>query len=177
MSSELSIQPYSESMEKEWDALVLQSSVNGTFLQTRNFLNYHPEGRFVDASVVIKRGDKIIAVFPACEICGESGKEIVSHKGSTYGGVIIEKKQYSAESVINIIMLLDEYFKERYKKVTMKITTDIHSVESSDLLQYALEYTGYSSYVELNTYIDLLDLQDDVTANFDRNKKRNIKKM
>lgn len=46
----LEIQSYDSQYEAMWDQFVLESTVNGTFLQTRRFLNYHPEGRFQDAS-------------------------------------------------------------------------------------------------------------------------------
>ena len=44
---------YDSSLEKEWDRFIEEKSVNGTFLQSRKFFNYHPEGRFTDASLVI----------------------------------------------------------------------------------------------------------------------------
>lgn len=28
--------------ESEWDQFVLEKSMNGTFIQTRKFINYHP---------------------------------------------------------------------------------------------------------------------------------------
>ena len=33
---------YNEQDEEIWDDFVMEKSVNGTFLQTRRFLNYHP---------------------------------------------------------------------------------------------------------------------------------------
>ena len=176
MNSSFTICPYVKEMSTDWDELVLKRSVNGTFLQSRNFLNYHPKGRFIDASLVIKKKNRIVAVLPACEIVDGRDKELYSHKGSTYGGLIIDNDFYHAEDVINMIKLLDDYAGNLYKRITMKITADIHSCESSDLLQYALEYCGYSSYSELNTYVDLQAMQEDVILSFDRNKKRNIKK-
>ena len=43
------VRPYTPADEAEWDRFVMHESGNGTFLQTRNFLNYHPAGRFTDA--------------------------------------------------------------------------------------------------------------------------------
>lgn len=40
------ILPYSPELEKRWDRFVMNDSVNGTFLQTRKFLNYHPESLY-----------------------------------------------------------------------------------------------------------------------------------
>ena len=45
------VRPYTPADEAEWDRFVMHESGNGTFLQTRNFLNYHPAGRFTDASL------------------------------------------------------------------------------------------------------------------------------
>ena len=56
--------PYSEAYATKWDRFVREQSANGTFLQTRNFLNYHPDGRFVDSSIIFLKGDEIIAVIP-----------------------------------------------------------------------------------------------------------------
>ena len=44
---------YNEKDEKKWDDFVMEKSINGTFLQTRRFLNYHPKDRFVDESIII----------------------------------------------------------------------------------------------------------------------------
>ena len=47
MSEGYYIIKYNSSLEHEWDEFI-NNSINGTFLQSRRFLNYHPEGRFVD---------------------------------------------------------------------------------------------------------------------------------
>lgn len=170
------VERYQDSLESDWDDFVLNHSANGTFLQTRNFLNYHPKERFEDASLIVFEKNKLIAVIPACAIYENSGIELFSHKGSTFGGIIIKKDYYVAEKVINIVKVLDSYIKQRYKKLTLKITSDLFSSLPSDLLQYVLTYLGFKSYVELSTYIDLISIPEDVTRIFDRNKIRNIAK-
>lgn len=170
------IKKYQEEFKREWDDFVIHRSVNGTFLQTRNFLNYHPTGRFVDSSIMVFHKNKLIAVVPGCDIFSENGVEFYSHKGSTYGGIVIRKDYYTAEKLINIVKLIDGYLAENYNRITLKITADIHSIESSDLLQYVLTYCGFNNYVELNTYIDLAVINNDVISSFDRNKLRNIRK-
>ena len=65
---DLTIKPYDSNFETAWDNFVLKESVNGTFLHTRNFLNYHPEGRFEDCSLMVMNGTNIVAVIPACKI-------------------------------------------------------------------------------------------------------------
>lgn len=59
---------YKAEYEKQWDTFVMEHSVNGTFLQTRRFLNYHPKNRFSDVSVLIYDKETIEAVCLACAI-------------------------------------------------------------------------------------------------------------
>lgn len=167
---------YSEEFAFEWDEFVLTRSVNGTFLHTRNFLNYHPDDRFVDASLMVYQRNKLAAVIPACITQVEEGKALFSHKGSTYGGIVIKRDYYTAEKVIDLVKAVNEYVAARYKEITLKITPDLFSSEDSDLIQYALEYCGYDRYIELSTYVDLKELPEDVRDSFDRNKMRNILK-
>ena len=173
----MEVKEFDDDKAKDWDSFVLYSSVNGTFLQTRNFLNYHPKDRFIDSSIMIYDGNKLAAVVPACEIINEYGeKEFYSHKGSTYGGIIVGIKYYHAEALLEIVKSLDMYVGKRFKSIVLKITADFHSRMRSDLLQYVLEHEDYSSYSELNSYIDLYDVPLNVRSYFDRNKNRNIKK-
>ncbi len=173
-TSEIIIKEYDESNIDAWDDFVLRKSVNGTFLQTRNFLNYHPYGRFRDASLVAYMGSEMVAVCPGHMISGDDGEEFYSHKGSTYGGIIISRKQYNLERVLQIVKTFDLYFEARYKKVLLKITPGIFSLEKPDLLEYLLTYLGYKNYVELNLVLDLKNLENSVIDSFDRNKRRNI---
>lgn len=167
---------YKECNFEEWDYFVLKKAVNGTFLQTRKFLSYHPPERFVDDSLMIYDDKTLVAVVPGCEIDTSEGIQFVSHKGSTYGGILVSKDYYKADKVLSIVDIIDTYLSEHYDNSLLKITADIHSKTDSSLLQYALFYHGYSNYVELNTYVDLTNVTDDVSQGFDRNKKRNIKK-
>lgn len=48
----MAIHRYSDEFAERWDAFVLDSSVNGNFLQTRQFLSYHPDDRFKDYSLM-----------------------------------------------------------------------------------------------------------------------------
>ena len=53
--------------ENEWDDFIA-SSVNGTLMQERRFLNYHPMDRFLDHSLIFREGKRILAVLPAAEV-------------------------------------------------------------------------------------------------------------
>ena len=170
------IDKYCDEKEDKWDEFVLAKSVNGSFLQTRKFLNYHPKDRFNDSSLMVYHKNHLVAVVPACLITDNNSRIFFSHKGSTFGGIILSKEYYKAERVIDIVKSIDDYVSEKYDKAIFKITPDIYSKENGDLLQYALSYCGYSNYVELNAYVDLIKLNSDVISSFDRNKIRNIRK-
>ena len=81
------ILPYSPELDQRFDHFVMQESANGTFLQTRRFLNYHPAGRFNEASFALQKSGTIVAYFPGVE----KEQTFVSHAGSTFGGPIIAK--------------------------------------------------------------------------------------
>lgn len=174
-SGKLIIIPYSNEYEQLWDDFVMTKSVNGTFLQTRRFLNYHVPGKFHDVSLMVFDGQRLAAVCPAnCII--ENKKIFVSHMGATFGGLVISPKYYYAEKLIDLICIFDQYLKaQNYEKCILKTTPELFSKKSSSLLEYSLQYHGYESYAELNTYIDLTK-PGDIKNYFDRNKNRNIKK-
>ena len=54
---EFMIVSYEKKYEVKWDDFVLNNSINGNFLQTRRFLNYHTEGTFEDASLLFFKND------------------------------------------------------------------------------------------------------------------------
>lgn len=178
MEKELfSIVPYTSEYEGSWDDFVMRSAVGGTFLQTRRFLNYHPEGRFTDASfLIMDQKNHIAAVCPGCSTESGDKKVFVSHKGSTFGGLLTDRKYYKAEKVLMLVEAMDTYLKERFDRCELKLTLDLYSGISLDLLKYCLQYHGYSSFRELNSYLDLKALPDPVYLAFDRNKNRNIEK-
>ncbi|WP_253688010.1 hypothetical protein [Treponema sp. OMZ 792] len=102
---------YDSSYESLWDDFVLNKSVNGIFLQSRKFLNYHPKERFEDCSLLILIKNNLAAVIPACK----DPKDVscfFSHKGSTYGGIIIDKKHYCGAALLEIIETFEQYLKE-----------------------------------------------------------------
>ncbi|WP_407443888.1 peptidoglycan bridge formation glycyltransferase FemA/FemB family protein [Fibrobacter sp.] len=146
------ILPYNEKMEARWDHFVIQESFNGTFLQSRKFLNYHPEGRFNDASFLIEKSGTIVAAFPG-NITQDG--EWISHQGSTFGGPIILESFYTAGRTSEIIDCAEEYLKSKYKKIRIKPTAELFSKQPMALLDYILEHKGYTRHSELSSFIEL----------------------
>jgi len=169
---------YEDRHEQEWDKFIADDAINGTFLQSRNFLNYHPKERFLDNSCLIFKGDSIAAIVPGCVIIDDAGKkEFSSHAGSTFGGFVIHKDKFHIQAVMDIVETFTQYIKRNgFDNVLLKITSDLFSTKKTDLLQYALQYNGYEQYTELSAYMDLSLCEDDITANFNELKRRQIKK-
>ena len=168
---------YSEKYEKAWDRFVMEESCNGTFLQTRNFLNYHDPSRFKDNSLMFMKGTSIIAVIPAHVCVIENKKVFFSHLGSTFGGIILGKQNKKISDVKNLFEELDLYLNDNgFSKVLFKLTSLFYSKEKSELLDYFLFLNGYQCICEMGYYIDLSKYNVlDIPSNFNSSRRRGYK--
>lgn len=173
---ELKIMEYDSRHKEKWDRFVMEKSMNGTFLQTKNFLDYHGE-RFRDASLIIYKGnDTIVAVVPACEMNEQGRKIFHAHCGSTFGGIVIAESFYNIEHMDALMTVLENYLREKkYDEVCIKCTSDIFSKQNSNLLYYFLFQRGYSSYDELSCYVDFAHYNEDIISNFSSSRRRDYK--
>ena len=165
------ILPYSPELDQRFDHFVMQESVNGTFLQTRRFLNYHPAGRFNEASFALEKSGTIVAYFPGVA----KEQTFVSHAGTTFGGPIIAKSFYSGSRLLEILKEADQHLASRFKNIRFKITPAIFAEESPDLLEYMLEHMGYTRHTELSSYCTLQSGVDPL-ENCDKECRRIFKK-
>jgi len=103
------VRPYTPADEAEWDRFVMHESGNGTFLQTRNFLNYHPAGRFTDASLMVyNEHGGLGAVVPAALRLDGATRIFRSHPGSTFGGPVLRSTYNSAAKSIGILQAVED---------------------------------------------------------------------
>lgn len=173
----LFVEVYEKQCQTAWDNFVIEESVNGTFLQTRRFLNYHPVDRFCDVSYIVRNDkDEIVAVCPACMVEEDGDETLYSHIGSTYGGIIIKKgKWYKTHRVIDILMCLERKWKEDgFGRVILKQTPSLFAKESQDLMEYCFYYLGYEVCKELNLYVDFLKYNKDILRELSQGKRTNI---
>lgn len=150
---EYTIIPYTPEYESSWDTFVQNTSANGTFLQTRRFLNYHPADRFEDASLIVHNSKGVIvAIVPAASVSRNGLKVFVSHPGSTYGGPVIHSAYTGAEKTISIVRSINDYVSSNYSRAEFKLTPSLLCARECCSLNYAFYYLGYSSWEELNTW-------------------------
>lgn len=169
------IYKFKDDDETVWDTFVMEQSLNGTFLQTRRFLNYHPKRRFQDCSLMVyNEKDMLCAVVPAHEIIEDGKKVFYSHNGSTFGGIVLTGKVNRAKYLIPLVADLKLYWRENdYYKVLLKQTSSLFCNADTHLLEYAMHYNGFMEYKELSTYVDL-SKYDDILACFSQGKRTNV---
>lgn len=138
----LQLQAYNEARSAEWDAVV-RRSVNGTFLLTRPFMDYHAD-RFRDCSLLIYKGAHAQAVFPACwSHDSASGRPSVeSHGGLTYGGLIVTDKMTGADVVDTYQLLAAHYRQLGAANLRVKPLPSVYHRQPSQAEIYALHRLG-----------------------------------
>lgn len=171
----LTVEPYSPSQKDAWDAFI-DGSVNGTFLQSMAFLGYHPEDRFNNCHLMVRRKNALVAVVPGCEMAIDGRRTFFSYRGSTYGGIIVGKDHYNVQDLKTIIFKVEEHLLSKgFRSIVLKPTSDLFCDEPNGLNDYLLHKRGYSDYQELSFYIDCTRLQKDVIESFTKHKRKHYK--
>ena len=171
------IVPYSKKYMNEWDDFVLNRSSNGNFLQSRNFLDYHPEGRFRDASIMFVKDSEIAAVIPANEV--EDGRVLLSHQGSTFGGLVVGRKYANTLGYNWIFREMIDYFQKKgYERAELKNHSQLYSPDDcfNELLDYYFQLKGFSVRGEIGFFLDLSTLPDNYQNSFEKLRKRKLNK-
>lgn len=144
----ITVTRYTPKNHQTWNEFVKQSR-QGTFLFDRNYMDYHQD-RFHDHSLMIYYKDKLYALLPANEVVSASNneipqKELVSHQGLTYGGLLTCNKM-TAELTCETFDAIGNYLKqEGFSKLTYKAIPWIyHKIPSEEDL-YALIHVGKAS--------------------------------
>lgn len=167
---------YEDQDEDKWDDFVLNKSMNGTFLQTRHFINYHPQERFKDCSLCVRKGNELVAVVLACEVTDEGKRTFFAHKGTTFGGITIAKNIYTATAISEIMDSILAFVKEQgFEKIYLKMVPDVYQRSNADLLDYFLYKNEFKCYDELNYYLVIERYKEEVTAPFTASKRRDYR--
>ncbi|WP_282153574.1 GNAT family N-acetyltransferase [Ruegeria atlantica] len=134
--NKLTVSPYGPEWAASWNSFVAGSR-NGTFLHDRRFMDYHSD-RFIDASLLVERAGKVIALLPA----NRDGDRVISHGGLTYGGVIAGKDMRTDLMLKTFDALVDHLRAEGATKLIYKPTPHFyHDVPMEEDL-YAISRLG-----------------------------------
>ena len=172
------IQPYTEAFASKWDNFVMNHAVNGTFLHTRRFLSYHPQGRFEDASLMVFNGQELCAVIPAAVQTVDGRRMLRSHPGSTFGGPVFGPELLRAPKLVELVSVLDAHLQgQGYDACELKITSDLFSTLPTDALQYALYHAGYTDELEIAACLPVQGkTHEELMADYSFNKRYDLKK-
>jgi len=126
----------------DWDRFV-EDSDNGTIFHRKLFLSYHPEGRFKDASLIVKKNNKLLAVFPAVIVEQEGKKNLSSHKGASFGSFVY-KSNLNFKEAFSITQCAIDFAKELYcDKIQLTLPPIIYQSKYSNYIDFALVKKGF----------------------------------
>ncbi|MTI81812.1 MAG: peptidoglycan bridge formation glycyltransferase FemA/FemB family protein [Firmicutes bacterium] len=160
-----------------WENFV-KSSRNGTFMQHREFLNYHPKDRFKDCSLMVfNKKAKLLAVLPAAEKMVGKKKELCSHPGASHGGIIISHG-VKTECMLEIVAAIKEFAKLKgFNAIELKLVPRIYYKWPCDEIDFALRYHGFKiQHTELATAVPLQEYHaNKASSSVLRNVKKALK--
>jgi hypothetical protein len=144
---------FADNLTDAWEELVA-SSIQGTLLHTRKFLSYHGD-RFDDQSVLIYDDKNILqAVFPAA-VDLSNPKNIVSHPGATYGGLVHTGRLRGQRCLDVLTQLCDFYREAGFEEIIYKPVPMMYHVMPAQDDIYALFKLKTDRYrVDLSTTIN-----------------------
>lgn len=119
-----------------WDGVVARSR-NGTLLHRRGYMDYHAD-RYVDHSLVVERGQEIVAAFPASAADGV----VTSHGGLTYGGLVVTH-DLRADSTLSVFEMVGEHYRRQgLARLLYKPVPHVFHAYPSEEDLYALQRMG-----------------------------------
>lgn len=167
--------------EKELvDAFIMKQSTNGEFINSLHFLEYHPNNRFCDDSIVLfDSGSKTVrAVMMAAKKVGVDDI-IVSHPGTTFAGPIIDRKMEINE-IERIVNQLLDYYEEKYRVIELKLSPIQYATQPIGTLDYILLKRGYKyGMTGLSNIIDLSGIrkEEDILQLFGSKRRNQVRKV
>ena len=123
---------YTSAHTDEWNQFVAKSK-NGTFLFDRGYMDYHAD-RFQDYSLMFYCKGHLLAVLPAHVV----GEALCTHRGLTYGGLLMSEQLTIAETMVLFRELNDMLRGEGLKHVSYKAIPWIYHRLSAEEDLYAL---------------------------------------
>ena len=175
--SAFSVLPYTEEQQERWDRFVMEQSANGTFLQTRRFLSYHPAGRFRDDSRMIFHKQELVAVCPAADGLIDGRRAFRSHPGSTFGGLVVAPALQRAPKLVELVSALNgQLLADGYALAELKQTSALFSRQPDEALEYALYQQGYTQEAEISCWLPLDRPYEELRKAYSFNKRYDLKK-
>lgn len=141
---------YSESNLDVWNRFIMNSK-NSLFMFDRGYMDYHSD-RFVDHSLLFYDEDRLVAILPM----SESGDNLYSHGGLTYGGFITDEKM-KQHTMNDCFRALICYANEKgFAHIIYKCIPHIYHSQPAEEDRFSLfAYNARLTTVDVSTYVNL----------------------
>lgn len=162
-----SVKLYNKEHYHDWNKFVAQAK-NATFLFHRDFMEYHND-RFYDFSLLVyDENEKLSAVLPA----NKSDKNVFSHQGLTYGGLIVDYRTKLPDVISMFQVILKFLHVQNVSTLEIKMLPTIYSKFPSDELEY-LAFISGANLIRKDV-LSVIDLSSEFK--FSKGRKLEIKK-
>lgn len=161
------IRRYTAEKESEWNMFVARSK-NGTFLFNRGYMDYH-SNRFNDHSLMFYLDGRLYALMPA----HEDGELFCTHRGLTYGGLVMDSKTTAAQTVILFRELNDYLRNHGFCRVLYKCVPWIYHQMAADEDLYAMTNVCNARLVSRDLGIAIIQRN---TIRWERVRRRALKR-
>ena len=170
------VEKYNQANTEQWDDFAWQAN-NGTIFQTRKFLNYHPPERFEDFSLIFKKEKRLIALFPATERYEGHRRNLTSHRGSSYGG-LITKYSLNIRDAFRLVEALVEFgTQNKFQGIELTPPPIIYQLRPSNYIDFALVKNGFGYLKrEISSVIPLTFSESDVLQTFSSESRRAVRR-
>jgi len=167
---------YTRDHQKEWDRFVRESN-NGNLFHYRKFLTYHIGRTFNDHSLIIKKKNRIIALFPAAERTIDGEKVLHSHPGASYGGFVTGVLGYGDAD--RILEIFESYCRTRqFRRIFFVPTPVLYFKHYDETLEYALLWRQFATIeTYISSFIELSGTAEDLLNRINKRKRRYIRNL
>lgn len=159
------------------DAFIMKDSTTGEFINTFNYLEYHPAERFQDDSIaVIDRGSGEIR---GIMIAAYDGDYVTSYPGTTFAGPVVDRaaKLEVTEAVLDKML---SYYESKYHEIKVKKIPEYYTLQPFHLIDYIFLQRGYvygMSALANIICIDGVHSEDDILALFHSKRRNQVRKV
>lgn len=173
---QISIEPYHQPFAEEWDNFVWQAN-NGNIFHTRRFLSYHPPERFEDHSLIFKKEQRVIALFPATIRYEQHRRILTSHRGASYGG-LVTNFHVGIRETFDIVAALIQYAQDhQFQGIDLTPPPIVYYKRPSHYVDFALVKNGFGyKKREISSVIPLTFSETEVLNTFSAESRRAVRR-
>ena len=160
------VEKYTKENRLAWDTFI-SGAKNATFLFARDFMEYHSD-RFTDYSLLVYKDHLLYAVLPANIV----GDKLYSHKGLTYGSLVLSKSAkllYTFEAFKALLAFLNA---KAISTLELRNIPTFYNTMPSDELSYFL-FKANATLIKRDA---LMVIDTSTKIKFQKNRREGINK-